>query len=270
MGRKKKSSSKKVLHFFGGILQWILMIVIRCVPIALIVGLAFFGFVALRTYLYEDPYFVVTNLRITTDRFYPKEDVAVRGNIRSGESIFSIDVWQIASALRKDPRVKDVQVRKVFPSTLDITMAIREEYAYLTLPEKQRFYMMDREGYIISVSDAQTLRPEFPVIVDGATTRRRIALGSKHLTGNVSNSFFVLEYLKGEGYYGTLEVKEVIIDRLNSLSLVVKDGLEIKLGTTRLIENMQKLPHLIKIFEEEKNAKFKYIDLRFDDIIVKK
>jgi cell division protein FtsQ len=270
MGRKKKKTSKKALHFLGTILKWVFITIIRCIPIAVICALLFFGFLTIKKYLYADIYFVITNLRITTDRFYPKEDVALRGNIKSGESIFAVDVKKIADSLKTDSRIKEVQVRKVFPNTLDITMSIREEYAYLTMPDKKRFYLMDREGYIILLNDGRDLKPEFPVIVDGATLRKRIPLGSKHLTGNISNSFFVLEYLKNEGYFTTLEVKEVIIDRLNSLSLVIKDGLEIKLGTTRLIENMQKLPHLIKIFEEEKNVKFKYIDLRFDDIIVKK
>jgi cell division protein FtsQ len=270
MGRKKKKTSKKARNYLFAIFRWFFVMLIRCIPLAVIAVLLFIGFITIKKYLYADDYFVITNLRITTDRVYPKEDVALRGNITSGESIFAIDVKKIAAALKADSRVKDVQVRKLFPNTLDITMSIRQEYAYLTMPDKQRFYLMDREGYIISLHDVQGLKPEFPVIVDGSTLRKRIPLGSKHLTGNVSNSFFVLEYLKSEGYFATLDVREITIDRLNSLSLIIRDGLEIKLGNTRLIENMQKLPHVIKIFEDEKNVKFKYIDLRFDDIIVKK
>ncbi|MBN1493365.1 MAG: FtsQ-type POTRA domain-containing protein [Candidatus Omnitrophica bacterium] len=271
MAKKKKKTGKTITQLFGTVFKWVFFILLRCIPVVLIIALLLYVFITAKKYLYSDPNFIITNLHITTDHYYPKEEVAKRGNIQSGARIFTVDINRIAESLEQDPRVKKAKVRKVFPNALDITLMIREAYAYLSFAEEKAFFVIDREGYAISACEENECEAQYPVIIDGATVRKRIGLGTQHFTGNISNAFFVIEYLRNDGYYASLEVKRTVIDRLNSISLIVgESGLEIKLGNKRLLDNMQKLSHLEKVLEGENKAKIKYIDLRFDDIIVKK
>lgn len=269
MARKKRRAQKKRSGgWIGRFFSLALAVLIRSLPFLGVIAVGYGAVAGMQAYLLNDRDCLVTNIRVTTDRAYPKEDVLTRGGIRAGENIFTINIDAIARQLRKDPRLEDVTVTRVLPNTLDIDLKVRERYAYLLLGNS--YYLVDPRGFVIGKTRADQKDAHYPLIEDRTFAGQRVLPGSQYFTGGIESCFFVIEYLRKSSLIPFETIDLIVIDRLGSISLKMKDGYEIRLGHTKLIENLDKLQHLPSILKNEDKTRIKYIDMRFDDIIVKK
>jgi len=145
--RRDKERAKRVRQTF-----WLV-----CKAV-LIIG-AGFGMVwgartGLRRFLWQNPTFYLTDLRVRTDGTLTREQVLAAGGITEGANIFSVDLKKIEHAIEHLPQVVHVDVRRRLPHRVDVEIVERQPVAWVTEkattdPTSESALLIDVRGYVM-------------------------------------------------------------------------------------------------------------------------
>ncbi|RMG58039.1 MAG: FtsQ-type POTRA domain-containing protein [Deltaproteobacteria bacterium] len=183
-------------------------------------------------FLHRSPLFSVKDLVII-------DDGGVRGlsfdsrAVAKGKNIFSVSPEEIARKIMKNPWVKAVSVRKVYPSLIEVAVKKRVPVGMLNLDGK--LYYVDRSGLPFKKVTKYD-KKVFPIFTGFSSrllkkrsgmdaVRKAIHLCEMVRTSRVRGSVSEIHYSPREGY-----------------SLVLKEGgLRVKLGRDNLKDSMRRL-----------------------------
>ena len=140
----------------------------------LIAGLIIGGYIGgkegLRRFLWENPDYYLSDVRVTTDGALTREQILSTANIVEGVNIFTIDLEKGRTALDQLPQVERVELQRMLPNKLAITITERRPIAWVvqganedpTVSEKA--FLIDARGVVMR---SRTMLPEYlhlPVI----------------------------------------------------------------------------------------------------------
>ncbi|MBU4202440.1 MAG: FtsQ-type POTRA domain-containing protein [Acidobacteria bacterium] len=83
-------------------------------------------------------------------------------------NILLLDIQNLRSLIRRNPLVKEVFIRKMFPAALHMEVVQRIPAAYL---DKTGIYLIDREGVVIEKTDRSNMG-DFPLLTDSGNFKR--------------------------------------------------------------------------------------------------
>jgi len=116
----------------------------------------FLGFrKATATLFTENPVFTIRNLDLSSDGRLTPELLQRYAELREGENLFRVSSEEIRQRLRSVPLVKDVQVRRQLPDTLEVRVVERTPLARIVVPGYELPLAVDAEGWIW-IGDAST------------------------------------------------------------------------------------------------------------------
>ncbi len=116
----------------------------------------FLGFrKATATLFTENPFFTIRNLDLSSDGRLTPELLQRYAELREGENLFRVSSEEICQRLRSVPLVKDVQVRRLLPDTLEVRVVERTPLARIVLPGYELPLAVDAEGWVW-IGDAST------------------------------------------------------------------------------------------------------------------
>jgi cell division protein FtsQ len=98
---------------------------------ALIVGVYVGGREALRRFFWENPDYFLSDVRVDTDGSLTREQVLAVGGIREGKNIFTVDLGKAQEALLQLPQAERVEVQRVLPNRVNITISERRPIAWV-------------------------------------------------------------------------------------------------------------------------------------------
>jgi cell division septal protein FtsQ len=102
----------------------------------LLVGLCAGGWIGgkegMRRYVWENPDFALTDIRVTTDGALLREQILSAGGVREGVNIFKVKTKAIRSEIDKLPQVEHAEIEIIRPNRLDITIIERRPIAWVT------------------------------------------------------------------------------------------------------------------------------------------
>lgn len=205
---------------------------------------------------------------IKTDRFFLTkpvfkiEDVRIEGASEKleksfaplkeqliGKNINDINLEEIKKRVLEDVRVKNGKVKREALNKILITIEEREPEYYLQY--KKNIYILDKEGKIYGyLNDLKT--KDFPFIVAKTEEEIEILLG-------------VLD--KGEATDFKDIISQIYIKDSSSINIVLSDGAVIKTDKEVTKEKYDIGSYLF--FDLSSRKKIDYIDLRYEDYIVK-
>ena len=270
MPKKKKRSGgflNTLNNFFswlGGILAYLFPYILGVV----VLGGVLFG---LKQYLHAHPQLIVKHVEITMTGDYPTARILRKSEVVKGQSLMGLDIRAIEDRLVGDPNIRSVNVRRLFPSTVGIHLEIREPVAYLSVPSARMYFLIDEEGVVLGIAKPDEAE-NYPLIVDNTAKIKRLIIGRQFYPQTIKDSFRVIDYIVEKEYLNRKSIRSVNIDKNGSFVLGTISGVEIKIGNNNHEENLDKLPRAFEILKSEDSnfPTFRYIDLRYDDIIVKK
>ncbi len=134
--KKKKKRRKK--HYFLRLL----------IIIAAIIG----AILILRSELFNVRSFVVEG-----NNYYTAAQVQDLTGLKTGVNIFKQKLDSAKTALRKDPYIKNVQIKRALPGRIKITIEERKEYA--CVPYGSQYVLIDNEGMVLRVADEMPVLP---------------------------------------------------------------------------------------------------------------
>jgi len=216
--------------------------------------LAVFMLLGVVTFLYS-PAFDVREVTVKGNAYFSEQEVIELARVPESRNMLLIRSEGIIERILMAPRMESAEIRKRYPSRMEITVKERTTVAYL--PYGGFFIDLDAEARAIGVSEAIT-DPNVPIITGIAPTfvllggpvepaaKARLAsmLGSKLTMGKVPG------------------ISEVNVKDMQDIVIITNDGSRIMLGASDGIEVRLAMALDILSGARARKQAFKYIDVR--------
>lgn len=205
-------------------------------------------------------FFNIEKLYTTGTKQITEAEVLAYTSIKEGQNIFEVDSKLSTQTIQVHPLVKNVQIIRHLPRTLEIK--IEERQIWAIIPHNEEFLCIDDEGIVIDkkskVDFANSIFINFLKLPERVNLGQAIEPAGVALIKEVWDSLNKLNQgLISDFHYN--EKKELIIYTVN--------GTEIRFGNNeRLEEKLAFMDEVLKIeqdFIKSGEDVLEYIDLRF-------
>lgn len=206
------------------------------------------------TFLFSSSIFALKQIRISGNRKVSSNKIVRMVKILPRENIFLVSSKGIEKLLAKEPWIKNVEVKKLFPSSL--LLSIKERKEKMIISSYNNFFLADEEGVILE--KIQHLNSGSLPVVTGFNYR--FTPGER-----IKDKEFlkVVECLKYSSYISEKLLK-IKISESKKFYLYPENGIEIRIGDgERIKEKLQLVPHLLKKAEKE-GIELSYLDLQVE------
>ena len=204
------------------------------------------------------------------DYFKIREVVALRGKAGGfsylmGRNIFSIDLKEESRYISQIyPAYSKIRINRILPNRLFIDFFARRPLAYIKL---SRYYCVDNEAVLFD-----QLAPDeeggLPLIVGLENKILAPHIGNKYNIKELSLALEMINEIKNYKRLAAYQVKIINVVNPNAAFIILGDGPQILLGQGGVKNKVHILDNLLRQVEADL-AKIKYIDLRFNDPVIK-
>ena len=200
-------------------------------------------------------FFLLSLILYLSDSFvYPIEEVEIRSTTSNydtekindivasiqGQDLLSLDLSDIKRSIRSDDWIRDVEIKKSFPDTLEIIIIPQQPFAIYN----SKIMMMDG-----SVIGAPSLPLDLPIIMDH-TNDSQSSMNTMILTVKLLQKID-LDIKK-------VEIHDSLIKVFTSTNMLISDRVNYEVNLNRLVISFQDLK---KLFKRE----IKSIDMRYSN-----
>ena len=196
------------------------------------------------------PYFCITKVEVKGAERLSKEVILKWAAIPRQSSIFRVNLKDVSERITLASKIKQAEVRRIFPSTLLILIQERSPFAYLK--KESRIFEIDEEGVLIGEA---VEKQHLPLITGPGVSpdeAQKIEMGVK-----------ILASFQKSG----LPLSRIDIINENSLVGYLEKGPRVYLGEDHLLDYLSYLP-LILQDANKVDRRVKYLDLRFNQQVV--
>jgi cell division septal protein FtsQ len=213
----------------------------------------FYGFSRLYLFLITWEKLNIREIEISCQKEDVRQDIKRFLSRKYLGNILLLDIKRLQVQLAAHQWIKDVHIRKIFPSAIRIETQERIPVAVLV---KEKYFLVDKEGILLQeISPGD--RPDLPLLTDINRFQRDFDL-------KLALAWDCLESL------GEAERKQVSVMDLSeyeNVSIRLKDSeIWLKLGNERFYEKLQIFRDNSVLFQ--KYGPLEYIDFRFEDRLV--
>lgn len=267
MGKKKKRKSSG--SFFSGVVnffQGTVLLAAKTLPLLLMIGLGGGIFFGVRQALYADSGLTVQRINVV-----PAQGISViqRERLESqylGKNILKVNLSQIKAALEKDPVIQSASVARTIPAEITVRVTKRNPVAFIKFGNQMKYGVISQDGMMLDTVDekaATGLIVEVPSASGGG-----LPIGQFYKNRAFQEAVRFLELYQHLPMSQEEPVTKVILDHLGNVSVYLKGGPEVRLGRrpSLRLEVFKKIGPLL---ESEMRKKIDYLDLQFDDVVVK-
>ena len=265
--RKKKSSSKRKFDFkkIGRTLWFTAKVV---VPATILCVGSWFSYQVVRADLVQDPFFRLKTVNVRTDGILTPGDVVSHLPVRLNMSLFEVSLPEVATALREMTSIKRFNIRKHFPSALEIDIYERKPLFQLKVKGSSAYHWIDSEGMAFKALSSES--SGLLIVEDEKENAKTVAIGKQYPFYKFQRVASAIAIARENKVLEKEGLKKVIVDDSGDVRIVLKDNLELRIGRDRFNERLAKLVLVDDILSnEQERRKANYIDLRFDDIVVR-
>ena len=203
----------------------------------------------------QSPFFAVESIDVSGTALISKESIIENTKVASGNRILTINATKVAKGLlERYHLLRSVEVKKIFPHILKIT--VEERSHYISLLSSETLYAVDNEGVVLyEIEDPANVK--LPVItLEGYPLSPGIQLKGEQ----IKSALLSVPVIKK--YFLDREIAIVVL-KSGEIEIELDPSTKIKLGhPTDLSVKFTLLSALLKKVEEKKLA-IQYIDLRF-------
>ncbi|MDP3919884.1 MAG: FtsQ-type POTRA domain-containing protein [Candidatus Omnitrophota bacterium] len=184
-----------------------------------------------------------------------------------GENILMVDLTRVAKRLETDPLIRRARVTRQVPSTLKVEVETRGPVAYIRFTPQGRYGLIAEDGMILDV----VLKKSAPLVAIDAfgTSLKQPRVGKRVRDSAYFEAVdFIKKYWK-HSMAQTETITNIRIDHLGNIAVTLNGGPEVLLGP-RPDERIEALEKIFSLLEGPGRNTIEYIDLQFDDVIVKR
>ncbi len=245
----------------------VLHLLVKLLPLILVVGAIVAAVWGVRAALFSDTSFMIQKIDVRPAHELAPEKRQSLETRYLGKNLLRVDIQRIARDLEMDPEIKYANVIRRFPSTLEVDIKRRKSVAYIQFAPRSDYGLISDDGMILDV----TSKPNPSAVLVEA-----FSMG-------VSKPGIGMQ-VKGQGYLELVRflnafwaspiaqnysVLTAALDHLGNVSVTMSNGLVIRLGRNPY-GRLEALGKIIPLLEDEDRSKIEYVDVQFDDVIVKR
>lgn len=264
---KKKMKRKSSDGFFSGalkLLQGTALLTARTLPLLLMVGIGFGIFFGVRQALYAD-----SGLSVQRITVLPAQGISVmqRERIESqflGKNILQANLNQIEASLEKDPVIQSATVTRKIPGEIVIEVAKRNPVAFIKFGNFPKYGVISQDGMVLDMVEEKAALG----LIMEAPAASAPAVGQFYKNRGFQEAIRFLELYQQMPMSHEEPVTKVILDHLGNVSVYLKAGPEVRLGR-RPSQRLEAFKKIGPLLESEMRKKIDYLDLQFDDVVVK-
>lgn len=183
-----------------------------------------------------------------------------------GKNIFGINLQNEAVQIAlREPGYKKVVLVRVLPDRLFVDLLKRQPFACIKL---SKIYFVDQEGVLLGVKDDGAEDGQLPLITGLERKINRVEIGARYNVPELSLALDLIRKFNQSHGFKNVELKEARVYELKEASLVLFDGLVVKIGQNNISYKLSLLTNLLKQSSEDL-PNIEYIDLRFKDPVIK-
>ena len=194
-------------------------------------------------------YFKITEIEVTENSKMLHTELTNLSKKLYNKNNFDIDYKELETILKNDIRVKDVKIEETGLGKLKIDVTDKAFMYYASI--KKEIYLVDDKGTIFGYM-GEKKKESVPLIV--ANNQEEVEEISALLNLVVDRPLFK-------------HISQVYKKSQEDYRIILRDGVELKTNNEVDSERYRILEILYS--EMKKNKKIEYIDLRFDDYIIK-
>ena len=213
-----------------------------------ILGISFLVFSIPSKFLKLD-FFKIKRVNIKGEPKLLLRELTELGKTTYNKNIWDLDFKSIEDALKKDVRVKDASIKNNALGELTISVEEQELYYYAQI--KDKIYLVDSEGIVFGTFNEKE--------------KKDIPLISVNKEEDIKSLLNVLVLM--DDYILKELVSQIYIKDKNCIEIILVDGTILKTNEEIKREKYKVVETLYS--ELIKSKKVEYIDLRFNDFIVK-
>lgn len=195
----------------------------------------------------EKDYFRIVNVTIKGDYSFLQNDIVEELLNLKGKNIWKIDENKISKYIKKDVRVKSFYMKKLIPDKVEIEISERKPYVYILW--NQKLYTADEEQNIFAYRLEKPIKNLLIVKINKIEEFKKMYEALKKIDDDmkidISNIYIENEIIKIQLIDGTIFKSDEEVNK-------------------EKYENGYKLYLKVK-----KEQEIEYIDLRFEDYILK-
>ena len=258
--KKKGMGSALSVKLLGGAKH----IFFRSLPFVLslmMLGLLFGGVVA---YAVNSPTFDLKEVRVLNLGTLTPEQSFQFSELKRGENLIHLDLVNVQEVIKRNhPEFKEVRVHRVLPDRVEILLKRRTPGAQVFF---SRYVQIDKDLVVLPGSSTAPFR-NLTVIEGAPRPRLGLFVGTVLNDGVTQKAFRLMEEIKRRQILKKHALTRVDIRDPKNFSIFVDGSIEIRIGNNHFIERLKILDQTLKSLALDP-AKIRYIDLRFDDVVV--
>lgn len=250
--KNKKAFKEKISSFVTGA-----FIVFFIVTVA---GLSMFTY----NLLYKSNYFFIKESRIEwLAEPLSKIPYDKLRNTSARENIFRQDIKKITLDILADcPELKHVKVIRDFPDRLIIKIMPRCPIAQVG---ESSFFLIDEEGVVLTET-RDTIEEGLPIIT-GAGWKLFRKIGQKENGAGALKALLLLKTMDDADFSDSYTLSKIDVSDYRNISFFMENGLEVKIGHANFKERLESLDKTLSTITVNRDE-IRYIDLRFDDVVL--
>ncbi len=172
-------------------------------------------------------------------------------------SIFLVSSKEIEKEiLQRSPSLKEVQVKRVFPSDIEIAVKERSPVAvWCKRMNEEGCFLLDKEGVVFQ--EAETINNDLLRVIK----EKDYSKGDRIVQERVLSNFFLIDESFKEMGIG---IVGFYITSGSSIELLTKEGWSAYFSERRIKDGIKDLEVVMEELRKKERKKLDYVDLRFD------
>ncbi len=267
MAKKKRSQGKRGKGDFFGFVRPLFWFTLRLLPFVIIILGCGGIFLGVKDALYADPSLGIQKIEVTpADSLSSAQRQTLESMLR-GRNIMTADLRKVSRMLEKDPGVHHAVVVKHLPSQINVAVERRHAVACIQFISQGPCGMISEDGVVLDVVPVKDVTSL--IIESFESGKREPQLGMKvEVRGFTQAISFLRAYENMElSHFEVLT--RIGIDHLGNVSIILGNGPQIRLGR-RPMDSLKSLDKTIPLLKSEERSKIEYVDLQYDNVIVKR
>jgi cell division septal protein FtsQ len=257
--RKKGAGSALSVRVLGSVRK----VFLRSLPYVMsltTLGILFGSVVA---YAVNSPTFQLREVHVLNMGTLTPEQAFKFSELQPGENLVHLDLVGVQQVIKRNhPEFKEVRVRRVLPDRVEILLKRRTPVAQALF---SRYVQIDKDRVVLPGSSTVPFR-NLTVIEGAPMPRGGLFVGTTLEDSATQKALRLMEVLKHSQMLAKHTLTKIDIGDPRNFAFFV-DGIEIRIGNNHFIERLKILDQTLRTLALDA-AKIRYIDLRFDDVVI--
>ncbi len=265
--RKKRKGQTIAGKALGGFFRLVSQGILKAGPVILM-GIVGFGiFWSIRENLYADSGFLVQRLEVSPEGAFSRERMGELEKLYLNQNLFTVSPRKVSRQLLQDPRIREARVTRAFPRTLKIEVLDRNTFAEVQLSAQGPYYLIAEDGIVLGVEIGRNPALRFIEAFDSQTPP--LVKGKRFNDSGFKEMVALIRAWTRHPLGRSEKIERIRLDHLGNVSLALEKGPELRFGRDPL-KKLNTLDSLISLLRGPDRNQIIYIELQYQDLIVKK